>query len=803
MALPLRAAGGAIDPAVSHAAEAAQGLRRAGRLGSAERVLRLALHTHPDDPALRHALAQTLLDSGRFREARGIFFSLAPAAATASLRAAILAGAGEALQGEGRASEAVAPLREARLLAPEDAEIARSLARALQSAGELREAATAWAAVRVLRPDHPEAEARRRGCLQLEADLLAARRNARRLLADAEALVRLAALEEAAARPAAAAAALGRALMSRPPSTVPQLRLRRALLLIRAGDTAAAERELHALTSTDVMVPAAWYSLAALRARAGDRRGEAKVWEAVSAAHPADLFAQRAWARAVARAGDLETARAAEARRPETPASLLRRALLAHEAGDFVASAVALAAAAGADPNDDNLAEVVRDFVDAGAGEATALRGVIQGQGLPGGLRTRGALRLWLGDGAAGLADLAAAEREHPDDPRGKVALAYAHRLAGERAAAQRLLEAAVALDPGYAPARLDLAAAHLQRGEAALSLPHAEAAALAAPESSLAQALVGAALLQLDRAEGAVLALARGLAVEPADPRSRIRPLLLRAFTRLGDHASARELLSPSVVIEPELQYQLAYARVRDSFVGDEFDPSALRLWRTRFDGTLRDDVDALAAIGALAASLDDPYTRLRSPGDAIARLETVRGGELLADPRGRVAPGSPTVLSRVLDEGVLYLRLTNLEDAGVAAQVEAALAASPDAPQVILDLRGNPGGYEHLAEEVAALLAPEEGARRIHEAREGRSPRPLREPGAARDRRLKVLVDGGTASAAEHLASALAHADSVEVVGGATSGKDVVQYPYMLPDGWTLLVTCARLAPMGAPGK
>jgi C-terminal processing protease CtpA/Prc len=190
----------------------------------------------------------------------------------------------------------------------------------------------------------------------------------------------------------------------------------------------------------------------------------------------------------------------------------------------------------------------------------------------------------------------------------------------------------------------------------------------------------------------------------------------------------------------------------VRDSFVGEGFEPGALRVWRTRYTGALRDEVDARAAIGALIASLDDPYTRLRSPGEAMARLETVRGVDLLADPRGRVAPGSPTVLSRVLDEGVLYLRLTNLEDATVAEQVEAVLASSPDAPQVILDLRGNPGGYEHLAEEVAGLLAPVEGPLRMQEARDGRSPGTPRAPGRGSERRLKVLVDGGTASAAEH---------------------------------------------------
>ena len=63
-------------------------------------------------------------------------------------------------------------------------------------------------------------------------------------------------------------------------------------------------------------------------------------------------------------------------------------------------------------------------------------------------------------------------------------------------------------------------------------------------------------------------------------------------------------------------------------------------------------------------------------------------------------------------------------------------------------------------------------------------------------------VLVDGGTASAAEILAAALADRGRAVVVGSSTLGKGLVQTIAPLPDGGELFVTWSRvLAPRGWP--
>jgi len=57
-----------------------------------------------------------------------------------------------------------------------------------------------------------------------------------------------------------------------------------------------------------------------------------------------------------------------------------------------------------------------------------------------------------------------------------------------------------------------------------------------------------------------------------------------------------------------------------------------------------------------------------------------------------------------------------------------------------------------------------------------------------------LVVLVDGGTASAAEVVAGALQDRDRAVIVGSRTYGKGSVQQPIRLADGTAIEITVAR---------
>lgn len=69
-----------------------------------------------------------------------------------------------------------------------------------------------------------------------------------------------------------------------------------------------------------------------------------------------------------------------------------------------------------------------------------------------------------------------------------------------------------------------------------------------------------------------------------------------------------------------------------------------------------------------------------------------------------------------------------------------------------------------------------------------------PAKEGGLATEPRLLVLVNGGSASAAEILAAALRDNRDAVLVGTPTFGKDAVQIPFNLRNGGELYVAVAR---------
>jgi carboxyl-terminal processing protease len=120
-----------------------------------------------------------------------------------------------------------------------------------------------------------------------------------------------------------------------------------------------------------------------------------------------------------------------------------------------------------------------------------------------------------------------------------------------------------------------------------------------------------------------------------------------------------------------------------------------------------------------------------------------------------------------------------------------------------IILDLRGNRGGLLRSSVATANTFLPAGVVVRSS----GRAPETTRiwmSGGGeiAKTERIVVLVDGGTASAAEILAAALADRGRAVVMGSSTFGKGVVQTIDPLPDGGELFLTWSRiLAPRGWP--
>lgn len=132
---------------------------------------------------------------------------------------------------------------------------------------------------------------------------------------------------------------------------------------------------------------------------------------------------------------------------------------------------------------------------------------------------------------------------------------------------------------------------------------------------------------------------------------------------------------------------------------------------------------------------------------------------------------------------EKIIYIRVREfVEDA--SGRLRRTLREFSGARGIVLDLRGNPGGLLPPAVEVANCFIREGLIVTVA----GREPPPHRYKAQANGTfppvPMVVLIDGGTASAAELLAGTLRFHDRAVLVGTRTRGKGCVQKMITLPD-------------------
>jgi carboxyl-terminal processing protease len=144
--------------------------------------------------------------------------------------------------------------------------------------------------------------------------------------------------------------------------------------------------------------------------------------------------------------------------------------------------------------------------------------------------------------------------------------------------------------------------------------------------------------------------------------------------------------------------------------------------------------------------------------------------------------------------DDGIGYIRLYEFSATAnklMEEGLQELLSQNPRA--IIFDLRGNPGGWLDQAVEVADLFL-DDGVILYERWSDGSEQTFDAHPGdAGEDVPLVVLVDRGSASAAEIVAGALQDHERAILIGELTFGKGSVQRPFSLSDGSELRVTAA----------
>ena len=148
------------------------------------------------------------------------------------------------------------------------------------------------------------------------------------------------------------------------------------------------------------------------------------------------------------------------------------------------------------------------------------------------------------------------------------------------------------------------------------------------------------------------------------------------------------------------------------------------------------------------------------------------------------------------MLDNHIGYIKLDRFAQESTQEFKEAfAKLLAQGMESLILDLRGNTGGYLNTAIELVDQFLTEDKlivfTEGIHSPRqEWRSTK----SGLYTTGKLVVLIDEGSASASEILSGAIQDHDRGVVIGRRSFGKGLVQRPFNLPDGAQIRLTTSR---------
>jgi carboxyl-terminal processing protease len=240
---------------------------------------------------------------------------------------------------------------------------------------------------------------------------------------------------------------------------------------------------------------------------------------------------------------------------------------------------------------------------------------------------------------------------------------------------------------------------------------------------------------------------------------------------------------------------------------------------------------IDVFPGSPAAAAGLLPSDVILEAEGTALTDLETAQALSLIRGPAGtrvrltverpgetepfaveveRQAIVTPAVSYVPVADGTLgWIRIGIFGDKTTDQLDEALRQAKEDGVTgIILDLRSNGGGWVTSAQEVIGRFVPDDRGPALFEDRrpgadDALEAKPIINGGSPEfEIPVVVLMDGGTASAAEIVAGALRQYGRARLVGMPTFGKGSVQRVQDFADGSSARVTTAQwLTPDQAP--
>lgn len=192
--------------------------------------------------------------------------------------------------------------------------------------------------------------------------------------------------------------------------------------------------------------------------------------------------------------------------------------------------------------------------------------------------------------------------------------------------------------------------------------------------------------------------------------------------------------------------------------------------------------------------------YKKLRGPKGSPVKIGVKRGKELalqhftiLRD----VIPVKSVEVAYMLDQDIAYIKINRFSAKTHQEFIEAlsTLVEKQNAKRLVLDLRGNPGGYLNEAVDLLSQFFTE-GKLLVFTQGRAEKKKEYKSNGRARYNieNIAILIDEGSASASEIVAGAIQDHDRGWIIGRRSYGKGLVQEQYPLSDGGALRLTVAR---------
>ena len=300
-----------------------------------------------------------------------------------------------------------------------------------------------------------------------------------------------------------------------------------------------------------------------------------------------------------------------------------------------------------------------------------------------------------------------------------------------------------------------------------------------------------------------------------------------LDGFRRELDYGGARGMTEAltddyTVFLEP-----LRGAPLREELAGEY---EGIGIWVEHVEGQLT-IVAPIAGSPAARADLRAGDVIVAADGQDLSGFETDAAMSVIRGPAGSSValtirrPGAPELIDVTVDRAPIEIPAVVYEPQadGKAAHITVSIfgdnttreldvalkrAKAEGVNGIVLDLRGNGGGWVTSAQEMIGRFIPEDAGPALYQDLDLQDDDDLiSEPivgggETAFDIPLVVLIDGATASAAEIVAGAIRDYERGTLVGESSFGKGLVQRVHDFEDGSSARVTFARwLTPNKSP--